>query len=204
MSIERLKQLEKQYNMLSMPFPVITFDTKVGKFKTPSGFIEAPIEMVIVKQYSQYKHFIDKNGSTMLDFATTIEETAAACSYKGKTRDELKLLLDKSASSHRFVYQALFLTLVKENNAFRPYILITTGSVLASFINAFNIRKPSFTNKFVIKEIQENFAVDETAYEVIIEPQSITEEEANQIVVLLEPPNAVIDQFEEYRKAYNG
>ena len=204
MSLERLKQLEKQYNMLSMPFSVITFDGKVGKFKTPSGYIEPPIEMVIVKQYSQYKHFIEENGSTMLDFATTIEETAAACSYKGKTRDELKVLLDKSDTTHRFVYQALFLTLVKENNVFRPYILITTGSILASFINAFNIRKPSFTNKFIIKEVQENFAVDETTYEVVIEPQSVNEEEANQIVVLLEPPNKVIDQFEEYRKVYNG
>jgi len=204
MSLERLKQLEKQYNMLTMPFPAVTFDSKVGKFKTPSGYIEPPIEMVIVKQYSQYKHFIEENGSTMLDFATTIEETAAACSYKGKTRDELKLLLDKSATTHRFVYQALFLTLVKENNVFKPYILVTIGSVLASFINAFNIRKPSFTNKFVIKEVQENFAVDETAYEVVIEPQSIGEEEANQIVALLEPPSAVIEQFEDYRKVYNG
>ncbi len=200
MSIERLKALEKAYGVLSMPFPVIVFDSKVGKFKSPSGYLETPIEIIVLKRYSQYKYFTEEDGIAKVEFYTTIEENANDCHYNGKTKEELKKMYEK------LTYQALLLVLVKINGKYEPFILILTGYPLASFINAMNKRRYGFSVKYIVKEITEAITTDGTTYEIVIDDANVREDEVDQILnyVEINSPNNVINQFEAYRKAYNN
>ncbi len=204
-SLERLRELEKFYGTLALPFKVITFDNQAGRFKVNRGksaeqnLLDFPIDVIVLRQYSQYKAFVEENGKVKVELYTTIEPKASLCkSLKdGTPRDVLK-------EKHSLTYFGWFLSLVKLDNTYQPALIILSGYPLSSFISA-RQKRSGMSIKYTIKDVENVITTTGTGYELVIDISDINGEEADIVLSTIEPdkPNNVIFTFETYRKAYN-
>ena len=209
---EMLKEKQNEIlgrGKLEFPFPKLVVDHGEGKFRlggtrNEEGEIEGAqyfetVSLVILKRYGEYFRF--NPDTERVDIRTTIEENPvnAVEVYSRVPVSELK-----ENYGDELKYLGHYIALLKTDDGLIPVDFQAKGAVVKSIIDFLTKDKDYARNMWLYKL---NIGLKKAKkgavkyYVLEIEKEEVSEEEAKEI---LEKSELVIEEFEEFRKAYNS
>lgn len=206
---ELLKQKQEQLVGETLKFPLtkIQIDQSQGKFRIGGSRNEEgewegaeyvdELQMVILKKFGEYFYFNPETEK--VEKRSTIEENPAEC----KELISRVPIAELKEANYQFTFVSHLIGL-KLNGEAIPADLVLKGSGVKAFIDFTTEHrdywKNRLLNKLIIKlEKRKKGAV--SYYVPIFEVTEVSDEEAKMV---LENMDAILDDFEEFRKKYNN